>query len=246
MRIRKEVVKKDIMNRLDFRALATVGSTRLRECRKGGFTLIEVVITTLIVSLIGLILILVFRGNLASMRWGQKHIEFNQKIQLAMKQIFTDIKRINPIIVTDEQENLWFQGEKIGDLFPNLVEIIDIDLDPMNGGEQLKMVHTSYQRPGERVFVRLFLEGEGSEAGREDVATGSLMREVTDLNGSKKRSVVSNKVSHLHFVANAEDIREIRVSMTITDDRNPEMKEDLAFAVSLDTDLVCVKQRSAK
>ncbi|MBF0499982.1 MAG: prepilin-type N-terminal cleavage/methylation domain-containing protein [Candidatus Riflebacteria bacterium] len=213
---------------------------------RNGFTLIEVIISTLIISLISLVLVMVYRGNLSAMKWGQKHIEFNQKIQLAMKQIFTDIKRINPIVVTDAQENLWFKGEKIGDLFPNMVEIIDLDKNLQNGGEQIRFTHTSYLKPGERTFIRLFLEGEGPDAGKEDVTSGSLMREVTDANGTKKRSVISNKVSNLHFMANTEDIREVLVRMTITDDRNPGMKEDLAFAVSLDTDLVCVKVIAGK
>lgn len=201
-----------------------------------GFTLVELTLTSLIISLIALVLVVVFRGNLTAWKWGQKHMEFNQKIQLAMKQIFTDIKKINPVVVTDERKNLMFQGEKGGEFLPNLVEITDLDNDPTNGGEEIRYVHTSYNRPGERIYIRMFLEQEEKNA-----KDGALVREVTDGNGSRKRTVISNRVSDLHFWSNPSDIREVRVGMTITDDRNPDLHANLAFAVSLDTDLVCVK-----
>jgi len=204
-----------------------------KTCRTKGFTLIELVVVAAIFSLIGLVMVYVFRHNIIAWRWGHKHMEFNQKIQTAMKQIFSDIKRVNPIVSKDEGENLWFQGEKIGDLFPNLVEIIDKDQDPQNGGEEIVLVHTSYKNPGEKTQVRLYLE------------EGGLWREVTDHNGSKKRTVISNRVSDLHFMKNPEDIYDVRVSMVITDDRNPDLKENLSFAVHLDTNLVCVLVKSA-
>lgn len=199
-------------------------------CRRRvqGFTLIEIVIVAAIFSIIGMVMVYIFRSNIMSLQWGRKHMEFNQKIQLAMKQVFTDIKKINPLIVRDENENLWFQGEKNGDLFPNLLTITDTDQTPDNGGEEITFVQSSWKAPTERSVVRLFLE------------EGALMREATDGNGVKKRMVISNKVAGLHFSRNAEDISGVRVAMEITDDLHPEMKEKLSFAVHLDTSLVCV------
>ncbi|HNW33688.1 MAG TPA: prepilin-type N-terminal cleavage/methylation domain-containing protein [Candidatus Ozemobacteraceae bacterium] len=201
--------------------------------RRKGFTLVELSISAVIVMLIGLVLVAVFRSNLATWKWGQEHMEFNQKLQLAMKQVFTDIKRINPVVQTDTLGNLWFQGERIGDLYPNVIEIVDTDKDPANGGEELTFCHTSYTRPGESLQVRLFLEKD------------ALMRETTDQNGAHARVVVSDRVSDLHFTRNTADINEIAVTMRIADDRNPKLVEVLAFAVYLDTDLVCVKSRDA-
>ncbi len=57
--------------------------------------------------------------------------------------------------------------------------------------------------------------------------------------------VISNRVSNLHFLKNPDDIYEVRIAMTIADDRNPELKQDLAFAVHLDTTLVCIVMKSA-
>lgn len=192
------------------------------------FTLVELMIVAVIFSMIGLTLVYIFRSNLISWKWGQKHMEFNQKIQLAMKQVFSDIKKINPMVMQDETNNLWFQGEKIGDLFPNLVEILDTDQDPMNGGEEIVFFQTSFKTPGEKTQIRLYLE------------EGALMRESTDLNGKKIKVVISDRVTNLHFQKNPTDIYEVRVSMTIADDRNPEMKENLGFTVHLDTNLVCI------
>jgi len=201
---------------------------------KRAFTLVEMSVTMLVVSIIGLILLSVFRSNIAAWKWGSKHMEFNQKIQLAMKQVFTDIKRINPVVYADETGNYWFKGEKIGDLVPNLEDIIDLDKEPANGGEELMMWHTSYVTPGEKTGVRLFLE------------EGALVRELILPNDTRRKSVVSNRVADLHFQKNVDDPLEIKVSMVITDDRNPELKETLAFAVHLDTDLVYVRMAGAE
>ncbi len=201
---------------------------------KKAFTLVEMSVTMLVVSIIGLILLSVFRSNVAAWKWGSKHMEFQQKIQLAMKQVFTDIKRINPVVYADEAGNYWFKGEKTGDLVPNLVDIIDVDKEPQNGGEELMMWHTSYVTPGEKNGVRLFLE------------EGALMREQILPNESRRKSVVANRVSDLHFFKNPEDPLEIKVGMIITDDRNPDLKEKLAFAVHLDTDLVYVRMAGAE
>ncbi|MBI3037539.1 hypothetical protein HYY75_00610 [bacterium] len=193
-----------------------------------GFTILELIIGAGIAALIGLVLMTVFRSNLISWRWGQKHMEFNQKVQLAMKQVFTDIKNVNPVLSLDANYNLWFAGEKGGDLLPNLVRIINSDNDLNNGGEELLLIQSGFSNPGEITSIKLMLEN------------GALIRETTDKNGNRKRAVVSNKVNDLHFSRNSLDINEVRVSMIITDDNNPDLKENLSFAVHLDTDLTCV------
>lgn len=194
-----------------------------------GFTLVELLISTLIVVLISTVLILVYRGNLASWKWGQKHMDFNMSVQLAMKQVFTDIKRINPEVDQDSAGQLWFKGEKIGDLVPNLVVILDTDQKTENGGEEITFVQMLYSQPGKKTTIRLFLEN------------GALMREVADEKGQRKKTVIANRVSNLHFTKPDDGISEVGVGMTITDDRNPDLKEDILFSVHLDTDLVCVK-----
>ncbi len=194
-----------------------------------GFTLIELSISAIIVALMAFVIIFVYRSNLISWKWGTKHIDFNQKIQLTSKQIFSDIKKINPIVFKDSADNFWFQGERIGDLFPNLVQIIDRDKNPDNGGEELVFYHTSFLGLEEENFIRIFLEKD------------ELVRESTDRNGVKKRKVVAEKISNLHFLANPRDIFEVVTKMTIEDDQTSGLKEELNFAVHLDTDLVCVK-----
>ncbi len=196
---------------------------------KSGFTLIELSISALIVALIFLVLIMVFRSNLATFKWGQQHMEFNQKIQMVMKQIFTDLKSINPILAQDADGHLLLQGEKIGDLFPNLVTIYDIDKNPDNGGEELVFFLTSFNDLVRRDRVRYHLDKE------------ELVRELQDYNGNKKRSVIADKASDLHFSADPGDIRQIHVKVTLTDPKKPERSEKVSFAVRLETDLVCVK-----
>jgi len=197
--------------------------------KSGGFTLVELSISTLVVALIFLVLIMVFRSNLATFRWGQQHMEFNQKIQMVMKQIFSDLKQINPVLKQDEEGHIYVQGEKIGDLFPNLVTIYDKDKNPDNGGEELVFYLTSFNDLNRRDHVRYFLD------------KSELIREIKDYNGNTKRQVVAEKASDLQFSDDAGDIRQIHVKVTLIDPKKPERVEKIDFAVRLETDLVCVK-----
>lgn len=196
---------------------------------KKGFTLIELSVSALIVALIALVLITVFRSNLSTWKWGQKHMEFNQQVQLVMKQIFTDLKLVNPIVKVDSGGHLIFQGEKINDLFPNLVTIYDNDKDPSNGGEEIVFFQTSFSDLNQKDRVHYFLDKE------------KLVRETEDYNGNKKKRVVAEKAKDLYFKPDSGDIRQVMIKVTLIDEKNPNMSETLDFAVRLETDLVCVK-----
>ncbi len=194
-----------------------------------GFTLVELSFSVLLVALIFLVLIVVFRSNLATFKWGQQHMEFNQKIQLVMKQIFTDFKQINPILRQDEDGHIFLQGEKIGDLFPNLVTIFDKDKNPDNGGEEVAFFLTTFTDLDQRDHIRYLID------------KGELIRQKTDHNGNVKRSIIAEKASDLFFVEDPGDIRQIKIKVTLTDPKKPERSEEIDFAVRLETDLVCVK-----
>lgn len=196
---------------------------------RAGFTLVELSVSSLIIALIALTLIMVFRSNLNAFAWGQRHMEFNQRVQLVMKQVFTDFKQINPILKQDEDGHVYLQGEKIGDLFPNLVTIFDKDKKPENGGEEVAFFLTSINDLSRRDRVRYFLE------------KGELIREVQDYNGTTKRKAIAEKASGLQFYGDDGDIRQIHVKFVIEDPKKPGHTEDIDFAVRLETDLVCVK-----
>jgi len=194
-----------------------------------GFTLIELSVSVVVVALIFLVLIVVFRSNLATFKWGQQHMEFNQKIQMVMKQIFTDFKEINPILRQDEDGHIFLQGEKIGDLFPNLVTIFDKDKEPANGGEEVAFFLTSFTNLNQRDHIKYFIDKE------------ELIRQKTDYDGNVRRTVIAEKASDLFFSEDSGDIRQIKIKLTLTDPKKPERSEKIDFAVKLETDLVCVK-----
>lgn len=200
-----------------------------RHLHKKGFTLIELSISALIVALISLVLIMVFRSNLNTWKWGQKHMEFNQQVQLVMKQIFSDLKLVNPVLKLDGDGHLMFQGEKINDLFPNLVTIYDKDKKPENGGEEIVFFQTSFTNLERKDRIHYYLE------------KGKLMREIQDYDGNPKKKVVAEKAKDLFFKADPGDIRQVLIKVTLIDPKNEKMQETLDFAVRLETDLVCVK-----
>lgn len=200
-----------------------------RNYNKSAFTLVELAVATFIASLIGLVVILVYRGNLFAYKWGKKKMEFHQKIQLTMKQLFTDIKKINPIVTIDSHYNLWFEGEKLGDLNTNLVKIVDKNGDLNDGGEEVSYIISNILNNNDSIFVRIFLDGD------------NLIREVKDSNGKVKQNIVATLVKSFHVKNNPDDIHEIVFEMTIHDDNDPNVKEDINFGIRLDTNLVCVK-----
>ncbi len=201
-----------------------------KNMKRKGFTLVELSISSFIIAMIALVLIMVFRSNLNTWQWGQKHMEFNQQVQLVMKQIFTDLKLVNPIIKMDESGNMLFQGEKINDLFPNLVTIYDKDKKPENGGEEIVFFQTSFSDLNRRDRVNYYLNDKGQ-----------FIRETEDYNGNQRKKVVAEKAQDLYFSDDPGDIRQVHIKVTLIDEKNAAMKETLDFAVRLDTDLVCVK-----
>lgn len=212
-----------------------VGRGVVRNLVRRAFSVVELTIATLIVALLATTLILIFRSNLSSWKWGQTHMAFNTKIQLTMKQVFTDIKAIGPAIGVDQLGTLMFQGEKIGDLFPNLVVISDYPQDTSSGGRRLDFSHYDLDNPGARTRLSYYLNRAAPDQ------PPRLIREVVDPNGGIRQKVVAEHVSDLFFERNPLDIHEVRVRMTIADDENPTLVERLEFAVHLDTNLVCVK-----
>lgn len=192
--------------------------------------MVELSVSALVVSLIFVVLIMLFRGNLQTWHWGQKHMSFNQKVQLVMKQIFTDLKQINPILTTDSDGHIWVQGEKGGDILPNLVTIYDHEAESSDGGQELVFFLTSLSEPSrrDRVSYKINCKGE-------------LVREIQDRHGNPNERVIAKKAADLIFRNDPGDNRQIKVSVTITDDENKDMVETVDFAVRLETDLVSVK-----
>lgn len=194
-----------------------------------GFTLAELSVVVFIISIIFVLLITIFRNNLATFRWGQERMNFTQEVQVVMKQIFSDLKQVNPILRQDSSRNILFKGESIGDLFPSLVVIFDKDKKPENGGEELGFYITSLKDFSISEHIKYFIKD------------GKLIRLFTDYNGKQKRSVMAESASNLYFLEDPGDVRQVRIKLTLSDSKNPSRVENIDFAVRLETDLVCVK-----
>ena len=198
--------------------------------KKRGFTLIELSVSALIIGLISIVLILVLRSNLAAWQWGQKHMEFNQHVQLIMKQIFTDLKNINPIVQMDAEGHLWFQGERGGDIRPNLVTIYDNDSETTGYGQELVFFLTSFSDLNRRDRIKYFINEEGE-----------LIREIQDAQSDSFARVIAPIAKDLRFRNDPYDLRQVSVELTIVNPEDENMSETLDFSVRLETDLVSVR-----
>lgn len=200
----------------------------MRYSKKSGFTLVELSISALIVSLIATVLIYVFRSNLQTLKWGQKHMSFNQHIQLVIKQIFTDLKDVNPVITMDAGGHIWIQGEKNGEIRRNHVDIYRASSEEQN--DTISILLTDFHERNRRDLITYYID-----------VLGQLIRSFQDYDGNSENQVIAKRASKLKIGSDPYDNRQITLSLVITNDDDLSMSEKIDFAVRLQTDLVGVR-----
>ena len=107
--------------------------------KKSGFTLVELAVSVLIIACISTVLIIVLRSNLTTMKFGQKHMDFNQKVMLAIRRVFYDIKRINPILIRSNKYGYALKNEQSGEPKPRKI-FIRKSQAPVLGKDELEFV----------------------------------------------------------------------------------------------------------
>ncbi|MDD3000652.1 MAG: prepilin-type N-terminal cleavage/methylation domain-containing protein [Candidatus Riflebacteria bacterium] len=194
-----------------------------------GFTLVEVLTSALIVALLATVLFVVLRSNLSTMAWGQKHMDFNYKIQYFMKQFYTDIKKINPHVYVHKYGHLYVKGEASGEYFPNVVRIEKDIVN--NSGSELSFVLSSLKSDSEAMAIKYYY----------DKKTKTVMRHVKPANGSERFIPVARNSQDLRFHVADNDPKSVRITCKIFDDKRSEVFEDVDFTVRLEGDLMTVK-----
>lgn len=197
---------------------------------KHGFTLIEILVSALIAALLSTVLVVVLRSNLLTMSWGQKHMDFNYKIQFLMKQFYTDIKKINTHVVVGKYGAILLSGEGEGEFFPN---IVSIEKDVENGlsGTELSFVQSSLRNLDNSQAIRYYPDKKNKQ----------VLREVKSSNGKVRNEVVARNVTDLRFSKNENDPRSVRLTCRIFDDKRPDVFEDVDFTVRVEGDMIYVK-----
>lgn len=194
-----------------------------------GFTLVEVLTSALIVGLLATVLLVVLRSNLTTMSWGQKHMDFNYKIQYFMKQFYTDIKKINPHVYVHKYGHLYIKGEAGEEFFPNVVRIEKDIIN--NSGTELLFVLSSLKSDSEAMAIKYYY----------DKKSETIIREIRPADGPPRAIPVARNAKDLRFHVNENDSKSVRVTCKIFDDKRPEVFEDVDFTVRLEGDLMTVK-----
>lgn len=195
-----------------------------QKIRKSGFTLVELSISVLIISSIIMVLLMILRSNLNTFKWGQAHVSFEQKKLLAARQIFYDIKSINPILSSDRM-GVKLKGESMEEFGVNLVTI-----DKKNENfNTLRFIQASFEDLEKRDVVYYF------------VKENNLYREITDKNGKGSGKVILENVVSLVFDEDSNDHKQIHVKFMVGDPKNNLKPEPVDFVIRLETDLVHVK-----
>ncbi len=197
--------------------------------KKSGFTLVELAVTVLIVSIISVVLVMVLRGNLNTLKHGQKHMDFNQKLLLGVRRIFYDIKRINPILHESEKYGYKLKNEETGEPKPRIIWIRK-SKNP-KGRDELEFVIDSNLDVEDiyNIFYHLTEEHR-------------LLREVRDNSGKTTVETVLENITSFTVDNSALDVKQIYVKI-FADDKEKGLKRNIEFAVRLETDFVYVHKQ---
>ncbi len=194
---------------------------------KSGFTLPEILVVALIASLLSLVLFTVFRSNLTTMAWGQKHMDFNYKIQYMMKQFYTDVKTVNPAISFGKYGDLYISGERTGEFFP---QHVIIERKPSEGTEKIFLPISSIYSDGNAYTISYEYSKKHS----------TLHRKITGP-GRNTQRILAYNVKDLVFSKSEEDPMSVKLVCRIGDDKREEVFEDIDFTVRLESELVAIR-----
>ena len=195
--------------------------------KKSGFTLIEISVSALIISIIATVLIIVLRGNLNTLKFGQKHMDFNQKVLLTIRRIFYDLKHINPILSKSEQYGYTLKGENIGEPKPRKVFIRKFK-NRKEKQDELEFVIDSNLDVEDIYNIKYY------------VTNRILFREVRDLSAKTTSSKVLENVSSFVVSKDEKDIKQIYIKFVATEKG---LERDVDFAVRLESDFVYVDEQ---
>ncbi len=197
--------------------------------KKSGFTLVELAVSMLIISIIATTLIIVLRGNLNTLKTGQRHMDFNQRVLLAMRRIFYDLKHVNPILVKSETAGYMIKGEHIGEPKPRKV-FIRKSKEPLPDRDELEFVIDSNQDIDDIYNIKYFLKDS------------NLLREVRDVTATTKVETILENVASFSVDNDQIDIKQIYVKFYAKDSANT-ISREVDFAVRLESDFVYVDKQ---
>lgn len=197
--------------------------------KKSGFSLVELAVSVLIIAVISTVLIIVLRSNLTSMKFGQKHMDFNQKVLLAIRRMFYDLKRINPVLHKSKTYGYAIKGEESGEPKPRKI-FIRKSQAPELGKDELEFVIDSNYDIEDIYNIKYYLEN------------GKLQREVRDLSATTKVETILENVASFSVDNDSADIKQIFVKVSVNNLKE-KLKRDVDFAVRLETDFVYVDKQ---
>ncbi len=195
---------------------------------KTGFTLIEVAVSTAIISILAVIMLSVFRNNLNTMSWGQNKMDLHYKIQVLMKRFYLDIKNINPVVEL-QGSHLYFRGEDNKSFFPTLVGIGDLEKNLR--GKSLYFRHIDTRTDQSITSI----EWKYNEKDK------TIIREVQPPSGELKKEVVAQNISELYFYRPENDLKSVRMTCKMFDAKDIKKVEELDITVRLECDMLTVQ-----
>ena len=197
--------------------------------RRSGFTLVELTVVVLIVSIISVVLVMVLRGNLNTLKYGQKNMDFNQKLLLGVRRIFYDIKRINPVLKYSEEYGYAIKNEDTGEPKPRIIWIRKSN-NPKDRDELEFVIDSNLDI--EDIYDILYYVTKENK----------LKRDVRDNSGKVTTETVLENIASFSVDNNSLDVKQIYVKL-FADDKEKGLQREIEFAVRLETDFVYVDKQ---
>jgi len=210
--------------------------------KQRGFTLIEIMIATVVSVFIIFALMQLMTGNLSSFFKGKRDIALQTEIQKVMKAIFLGIKSANAPLFFDKNFNILIANEDRKDISLNNIYLLDMDNNLSNGAEKLRFKVYSLEKIEDFNIVEIY--HEKNKLGK---FTGRLIKKVYDRSMNLINTIVITKyLSEIHFKIDLFDRKAIKVSAEIDLKKEQrqgkkKLKEKFDFCVRIENELVSAK-----
>jgi len=216
----------------------------LKNISRRGFTLTELMIAFAIAVMVLGSVLYFFMQRMQTWNRGEKTMILQAEISKVMGAVYTDLKRVNPVIYYDQNFDLWVSGEKYKEAKPNEIELIDEDDKVLDGYERMKFKVYMIEPFSKHETIQYYLKSDPNSVGNylknKKGSAFILMKSVND-----SEVVVSDNVESFKIFRDKNDSKALIINVKI---KMPEeydivkRSDSFELKVRFDNDYIVIRE----